>query len=84
MKFSHKITTKSGIHGRAAANISSKCQEFDSSISVIHNGRIGNARSTVSLIGLNVKQGDVVNVIIDGDDECQVYSILKAYFKENF
>ena len=84
MKFSYKITAETGLHGRAAANISSKCKEFDSNISVIHNGRIGNARSTVSLVGLNVKQGDVVNVIIDGDDECQVYSSLKSYFKENF
>lgn len=83
MKFSYKITAETGIHGRVAANISSKCKEFDSSISVIHNGRIGNARSTVSLVGLIVKQVDVVNVIIDDDDECQVYSSLKAYFKEN-
>ena len=84
MKFSYKITAETGLHGGAAANISSKCKEFDSNISVIHNGRIGNARSTVSLVGLNVKQGDVINVIIDGDDECQVYSSLKSYFKENF
>ena len=84
MKFSYKITAETGIHGRAAANISSKCKEFDSNISVIHNGRIGNAKSVMGLVSLEAKQGDVLNVIIDGDDECKVYDSLKAYFKENF
>lgn len=84
MKFSYKLTADTGLHGRAAAKIVSKCQEYNSNISIVHNGRIGNANSIVSLVSLEAKQHDTINVLIDGEDECFVYNNLKLYFKENF
>ena len=73
IKFSYRIKAETGLHGRAAAHLVNKCQEFKSNISVIHHGKIGNADSLMSLESLEVRQGDVINVIIDGEDECLAY-----------
>ena len=83
MKFSHIIKSVTGLHGRAAAKIVDKCKEFNSSISVVYNGKIGNANSVVSLVSIEAKQDDVVNVIIEGADEVSAYNSLKSYFMEN-
>lgn len=84
MKFSYKITAETGIHGRAAAHIVNMCQQFNSDISIVHNGRIGNVNSIVSLVSLEGKQDDIINILIDGEDECMAYDSLKVYFKNNF
>lgn len=82
MKFSYKIKAETGLHGRAAARIVSKCKEYDSNISIIHNGRIGETDSIISLVTINAKQGDIVNVIIDGTDEVSVYEDFKGFIEE--
>ena len=49
--------------------IVNKCKEFNSDISIVFNGRIGETDSIMSLLSLEAKQGDIINVIIDGADE---------------
>ena len=83
MKFSHTIKSVTGLHGRAAAKIVDKCKEFNSTISVVYNGKIGNTNSVVSLVSIEAKQDDVVNIIIEGDDEVLAYNSLKSCFMEN-
>ena len=83
MKFSYKLTAETGLYGRAAAKIVSKCQEYNSNISIVHNGKIGNANSIVSLVSLEAKKDDIVSILIDGEDECLVYNNLKLYFEEH-
>lgn len=41
MKFSYKIKAETGLHGRAAAKIVNKCKEFESDVSLVYNGKIG-------------------------------------------
>ena len=83
LKFSHKIMTEAGLHGRVSARIVNKCYEYNSDISIIFNGRIGSTSSIVSLVSLEAKQGDVINVIIDGIDEVTAYSDFMEYLREN-
>ena len=82
MKFSHRIITEAGLHGRTAAKIVNKCYEYNCDVAIVFNGRIGFADSIMSLLNLEAKQGDVINVIIDGEDEVLVYNDFKEYIKE--
>ena len=84
MKFSHRIKVETGLHGRMAAKIVNKCLEFKSDVSIVFNGKIGNTTSLMSLLNLGAKEGDVVNVIIDGEDECLAYYSLRVFLEENF
>ena len=83
LKFSYKIMAEAGLHGRASARIVNKCYEYNSDISIVFNGRIGFADSIMSLLNLEAKQGDVINVIIDGEDEVEVYDDFKLFLEEN-
>ena len=83
MKLSYKIKEKTGLHGRIATKIVNKCKEFESDVSIVFNGRIGETDSIVSIVSIGAKQGDVINVIIDGSDEVEVYKELKLFIKEN-
>ena len=83
MKFSHEIKAETGLHGRAAAQIVNKCYPYKSNISVVYNGKIGSVDSIMSLISLEAKQGNVINVIIEGEDEVEVYRELIPFFKES-
>ena len=83
LKFSYRITAEVGLHGRTAANIVNKCYEYRSDIAIVYNGRIGFADSIMGLLNLEAKQGDVINVIIDGEDEVEVYKDFKLFLEEN-
>lgn len=82
MKFSHRIKAETGLHGRAAARIVDKCKEYNSDISIIYNGRIGETDSIISLTALQARQGNTLNIIIDGDDEVLVYNNFKNFLVE--
>ncbi|MBR4982003.1 MAG: HPr family phosphocarrier protein [Lachnospiraceae bacterium] len=82
MKFSYKIKSENGLHGRAAARIVDKCKEYSSVISIIYNGRIGETDSIISLTALQARQGNTLNIIIDGDDEVLVYNNFKNFLVE--
>ena len=82
MKFSHRIQSENGLHGRAAARIVDKCKEYSSNISIIYNGRVGETNSIISLMSLEARQGNTLNIIIDGDDEVLVYNNFKNFLVE--
>ena len=83
MKFPYRIKVEAGLHGRASAKIVNKCYEYSSDIAIVFNGRIGFADSIMSLLNLEAKQGDIINIIIDGEDEVEVYDDLKLFLEEN-
>ena len=82
MKFSYKIKAETGLHGRVANMIVNKCKEYNSDISIVFNGRIGETDSIMSLLSLEARKGDMVNVIIDGADEVVVYENFKRFLEE--
>ena len=81
MKFSYKIKAETGLHGRAAAKIVNKCKEFESDVSLVFNGKIGETDSIVSLVSIGAKQGDDINIIIEGEDEVLAYKSLMVFLK---
>ena len=82
MKFSHRIKSENGLHGRAAAKIVDKCKEYNSDIFIIYNGRVGETNSIISLMSLEARQGNTLNIIIEGDDEVLVYNNFKNFLVE--
>lgn len=48
MKFSYKIKAETGLYGRVANMIVNKCKGYNSDISIVFNGRIGETDSIMS------------------------------------
>lgn len=57
-----------GLHARPAALFAKRAADFDADISLEKEGRQANARSLLSVLTLDIRQGDSVVVRAEGDD----------------
>lgn len=62
------ITNEAGLHARPAGMIAARARQFTSDIRIVKGERIANARSVLSIMGLEVGHGDEVRVVALGDD----------------
>jgi phosphocarrier protein FPr/phosphocarrier protein len=76
-----------GIHARPAGNIAQLVRSFDSDITINANGVSARANSVVSLMSLNAKFGDELEIIANGADAKEALSsliyLIKSGLKED-
>ena len=82
-EFKYTITDELGIHARPAGLLVKKAAEFASTVSVDNGTKKGDAKKTMSLMMMAVKQGQTVTFIIEGPDEDAAAQALEAFMKEN-
>lgn len=83
-KFEYTINDPVGIHARPAGMLVKKAKVLDSTVTVeTADGRSAAASKLMALMGLGIKQGDVVSVIIEGGDEEANAADMEQFFKEN-
>ncbi len=81
--FTYVIQDALGIHARPAGLLVKKASEFQSKVTIQKGGRSADARRLFALMGLDVKQGDTLKVLIDGSDEETASQALKNFFRAN-
>jgi len=81
--FSYRITDEVGIHARPAGLMMKKSLEYKSNIMVKCNGKTADVRKIMSVMALGVKKGDLVELVIEGEDEEEAKAGLEAFFREN-
>ena len=82
--FNYTITDALGIHARPAGLLAKKAKAFaDTVITVAKGGNAVKASQLMKLMGLGVKQGDVVTVTADGANEDAAIAAMEAFFKAN-
>lgn len=84
MELTLKIENKAGLHARPAALFAQKASAFKSTVMISKGGKIANAKSIISLMGLGVKQGESIVVTIDGPDADEAAKVLKKIVSDNF
>ena len=82
IEFSHKITDELGIHARPAGILVKAAKEFESEITMEKDEKNANMKMIFSLMGLGVKQGDIIKVTISGTDEETAAAKLKNLINE--
>ncbi len=82
-EFTYVITDPAGIHARPAGLLVKQAQPYESDVTIIKDGKEGNAKSMLSVMGLGAKTGEEVTVRAEGPDEDDVITELEAFFKEN-
>jgi phosphocarrier protein FPr/phosphocarrier protein len=63
-----RIDAPHGLHARPGARIAGLLRRFDANVSIARGEQIANARSTVAMLGLGVRQGDELRVSGTGAD----------------
>lgn len=82
-KFQYAITDEIGLHARPAGLLVKEAKKFESKIQLVKGERCAQADRLMALMGLGVKCGDVVEVILEGPDEEQALKAMKKFFEKN-
>ena len=82
--FTYTITDPLGIHARPAGLLAKAAKVYaDTVITVEKNGNTVKASQLMKLMGLGVKQGDVVTVTADGASEDAAIAAMQDFFQNN-
>ncbi len=83
---SQRITVKnrSGIHARPASLFINTASSFKSNITVIKNGKSGNAKSLLSLLALGINKDSEILIGAEGEDEKEAVSALTQLVESKF
>lgn len=82
-QFTYTITDAEGIHARPAGEFVKAAKSFDSKITISKDGKSADAKKIFGVMGLGVKQGNVVKITVDGADEDAAAAALEEFMKNN-
>lgn len=74
------VKEKFGMHLRPITEFVQQVSKFKSSIKIIKNDEIADGKSPLDILTLILQEGDIVKVIIDGEDENEVVNVIKKFF----
>lgn len=84
-EFSFVVGDPLGIHARPAGLLVNKAREFESDFTVIlqRNGKCASLKRLLAVMGLGIKQGDCLTVMVQGKDEEAAAKALERWLKEH-
>lgn len=82
-EFTFIISDPEGMHARPAGRLVEEAQKYQSAITLDDNGTTADAKRIFAVMALGAKQGDVIDVTVDGPDQDKAAEELQAFFKEN-
>lgn len=83
-KSSYVIKDPLGIHARPAGELAEVSKKYECNIVLRANGKEADAKSILEIMGLGVKQDDIVEVWSDGNDAKEAKAAVLKYLREHF
>ena len=83
ISFTYTIKDKLGIHARPAGMLAKVAKEYESKIYIEKNEKKADATKLIALMGMGIKQGDLITVTAYGLDEYEASEAIKGFLKEN-
>ena len=80
-EFNYVIQDEQGIHARPAGVLVKAANEFQSDIQIDKDGKKGDLKRIFGVMGLGIKKGDNIRVIIEGPDEEMAAQKIETLFK---
>ena len=81
--FEYTVTDPLGIHARPAGMLVKEVRKYKSSVTIVRGERSVNALRLMALMGMGIRQGDTVKVIVEGADEDAAAAAIEAFFRRN-
>lgn len=80
---SYQITDEHGLHARPASQLSQEAKRFESNIVVRKGEKEVNARQLLALMGLGIRQGEEIAIVIQGADEERAEKEIGEFLTKN-
>ncbi len=81
-EFTYQIKDQEGIHARPAGQLVKLAQGFASDVTIRRGERSVSAKKLFALMGMGIKQDEVVTVTVSGADEEAALTALETFFRE--
>ncbi len=81
--FCYEIKDEIGIHARPAGLLVKEAKKYSSKIVVNINGKSAEATKLMAIMSLGVKNGQMIEVTVEGADEDVAYEGMKVFFEQN-
>ena len=81
--FTYIITDEIGIHARPAGLLVKEAKKYTSKIVLSANGKSAEATKLMAILGLGVKNGQEVEIAIEGGDEEFAFEGMKLFMEQN-
>ena len=81
--FTYIITDEIGIHARPASLLVKEAKKYTSKIVLSANGKSAEATKLMAIMGLGVKNGQEVEIAIEGGDEEFAFEGMKLFMEQN-
>ena len=82
--FMYTIKAPVGLHARHAGLLVKQASLFESSVTVSRGEKRADGKRILGLMGLGVRQGDIIKIDVEGPDEDTAALRLKSFLWENF
>lgn len=82
-EFNYTITDAQGIHARPAGQLVKMAGEYPCKVTIAKDGREVDAKRIMGVMSLGAKQGQVVTIKADGENEDEAITALESFMKEN-
>ncbi|NCB29004.1 MAG: HPr family phosphocarrier protein [Clostridia bacterium] len=81
-QFEYTIKDALGIHARPAGLLVKAAKDFKSTATISKGEKKSDLRKLMALMGMGIKQGDVVTVTVEGEDEEACAAALEKFLSE--
>ncbi len=83
ISFKYVVTDPVGIHARPAGALVKEIKKYDSDVKIFANGKSADGKKLMNLMTLGVKQGNEIEVKVEGGDEAANAAAIEAFLKAN-
>ncbi len=77
------VMDETGIHARPAGLLAKEASRFQSEITMKKGDKIADAKRIFSIMGLAVKQKELISITIEGEDEEEAFVAMGKCLKTN-
>lgn len=82
--FMYTIKAPVGLHARHAGLLVREAEKYTSAVTIRKEDRAADAKRILKLMGLGIRQGDLITVTVEGPDEDEAAVGLKNFIWMNF
>jgi len=77
------VRMENGLHARPAAELVKGLKPFSSTIELYSKSKKYNPKSIVSLMTANIKEGQLIQVTVNGEDEKELMQWIDEFFSKD-
>lgn len=79
----YKVKNPQGIHAGPAALLANQFSQFKCDVIIKKDQNAVNAKRIFALMSLNIKQGDTITIVFEGEDEKAASKAAEKFLKDN-